>query len=231
MARSIAWTTDLLSTNFFTCSSKAMGASESVPVPTLFGGPSPVKLAATVLFHMPSAAKMRGAEPFDAFHTSIVLGEVEYAFSGQGIRATRPLVSHAMLNRNTEVRLIGHTNFSASQMLSFLNQFFQPGTYDLICKNCNSFSDCALYLLLGQRLEAKYSRMEKTGKAGQKRIGLMSALRLIGMNYKANPASQNFQVDEVLAKTDIYMRGHGVRGHPKLEDMDQYASTPRVCCC
>ncbi|CAL1159087.1 unnamed protein product, partial [Cladocopium goreaui] len=145
--------------------------------------------------------------------------------------ATRPLVSHAMLNRNTEVRLIGHTNFSASQMLSFLNQFFQPGTYDLICKNCNSFSDCALYLLLGQRLEAKYSRMEKTGKAGQKRIGLMSALRLIGMNYKANPASQNFQVDEVLAKTDIYMRGHGVRGHPKLEDMDQYASTPRVCCC
>ncbi|CAK9080065.1 unnamed protein product [Durusdinium trenchii] len=210
-----------------------MGTAESVvSVPVMFGGPSPVKLAATVLFHLPSAAKMRGAEPFDAFHTSIVLGDVEYAFSGQGIRATRPYVSHSMLKRQTEVRMMGHTNFSAHQMVQFLTQFFQPGTYDLLCKNCNSFSDCALYLLLGQRLEAKYSRMERTGKVGQKRIGLMSALRLIGMNYQANPASQNFQVDEVLAKTDLCMRGRGVRPaqHYRLVEIED---APRCClaCC
>ena len=86
-----------------------------------------LRLAATVLFHVPSASKLRGSacysdsnssaefpegaqkfeEPLDAYHTSIVVGQacsargffrehpllclkpsqVEYSFSGQGIRA------------------------------------------------------------------------------------------------------------------------------------------------
>mmetsp|Transcript_40094 Transcript_40094/g.95787 ORF Transcript_40094/g.95787 Transcript_40094/m.95787 type:complete len:208 (-) Transcript_40094:85-708(-) len=205
-----------------------MGAGESVAVPSVFGGTSPVKLAATVLFHLPSASKIRGSEPLDAFHTSLVVGEVEYSFSGQGIRATRPLMSHSMLKRETDVQLMGHTSMSPHQMVSYLSPMFQPGTYDLLCKNCNSFSDCALYLMLNKRLDGKYSRMEKMGKTGQKRIGLMSALRLIGMNYQANPLSTHFQVEDVLSKIDVGQRGRARSIRPELEDR---SVSNDGCCC
>ncbi|CAE7232846.1 unnamed protein product [Symbiodinium sp. CCMP2592] len=204
--------------------SAAMGSEQSLPVAAFSLGDSPVQLAATVLFHVPSASKLRGSEPLDAYHTSIVVGQVEYSFSGQGIRETKPLVSHSMLKRNTEVRTIGHTPFSGYQMVALLNQFFQPATYDLLCKNCNSFSDCALYFLLGQRLEGKYCRMEKYGKTGQKRIGLMSGLRLLGMNYHPNPNSQSFQVEQVIQRIKAY-KGPG---HVELQDGH---SPSEPCCC
>jgi len=189
-------------------------------------GGNPVQLAATVLFHLPSASKLRGGESLDAFHTSIVVGQVEYAFSGQGIRETRPLASHSMLKRATDVQLMGYTQYSGYQLTSLLNPFFQPGTYDLICKNCNSFSDCALYLLLGKRLEGKFSRMEKMGRTGQKRIGLMSGLRLIGMNYHANPQSQDFQVAHVIQRIDMF---NGQRGAGVVEVDERRAI--KSCCC
>ncbi|CAE7393403.1 unnamed protein product [Symbiodinium natans] len=201
-----------------------MGSEQSMPVATFSLGDSPVQLAATVLFHVPSAAKLRGSEPLDAYHTSIVVGQVEYSFSGQGIRETKPLVSHSMLKRETEVKIVGYTPYSGYQMVMLLNQFFPPATYDLLCKNCNSFSDCALFFLLGQRLEAKYSRMEKYGKTGQKRIGLMSGLRLLGMNYHPNPNSQNFQVEQVIDRVKAY------KG-PGRQDIHDGKSPTDPCCC
>ena len=40
-------------------------------------------------------------------------------------------------------------------MLSALRPHFQGGSYDLLRKNCNSFSDCAVFYLLRQRIDAR----------------------------------------------------------------------------
>ena len=36
-----------------------------------------------------------------------------------------------------------------------------PGTYDVFYKNCNTFSDAALYFLTGTRMPACYNRIER----------------------------------------------------------------------
>mmetsp|Transcript_28194 Transcript_28194/g.50895 ORF Transcript_28194/g.50895 Transcript_28194/m.50895 type:complete len:206 (+) Transcript_28194:26-643(+) len=184
----------------------------------------PVRLAATVLFHVPTASKIRGSEPLDAYHTSVVIGEVEYSFGGDGVRATRPVMTHSALQKPTDVHDLGMTRIHPHSMLGFLPSFFEAGTYDLLCKNCNSFSDCVIYLLLGQRLEDRFKRLEKMARHGQKRFKLMSALKMIGMKYSANPKSQSFEVNHII---DLIDQVTGNQQDMSWQDERRCAA----CCC
>mmetsp|Transcript_94887 Transcript_94887/g.306303 ORF Transcript_94887/g.306303 Transcript_94887/m.306303 type:complete len:185 (-) Transcript_94887:144-698(-) len=154
----------------------------------------------------PTKRKVRlAATPFgpplpqcQAYHTSIVVGEMEFAFSSKGIEARRGIQSHIPFPGNPTVTNIGFTNVPRSVMVKVLRPFFLPGSYDLLRKNCNSFSDCALFLLLGVRLDEKYRTLEKIGEMADKYTGIVS--NLTGGKYKPNPKADAFQSSQVLAQ-------------------------------
>ena len=86
---------------------------------------------------------------------------------------------------------VGFTNKSISSMLNMLRPHFQSGTYDLLRKNCNSFSDCALWFLLKERLPSTYNSMEKLGNTMQKLV-------MQNSEYTPNPKADNFDKEKVI---------------------------------
>ncbi|CAJ1416951.1 unnamed protein product [Effrenium voratum] len=79
-------------------------------------------------------------------------------------------------------------------MMAMLTAYFRPGTYDLLRKNCNSFTSCALHFLLGAMLDPKYSSMESCAVTVSSYIDLVS---LIMPNYQPNPNAEGFCVEHV----------------------------------
>merc|ERR1712157_163322 len=77
-----------------------------------------------------------------AHHTSIFIGEDELSFSEAGIDILRGGGSHG--DRPSKQFAMGTAQRSAQQLRDELSSHFLPGTYDLLRKNCNSFSDAAL---------------------------------------------------------------------------------------
>ncbi|CAK0850187.1 unnamed protein product, partial [Prorocentrum cordatum] len=88
------------------------------------------------------------------------------------------------------------------------------GTYDVLRKNCNSFTDAALFLLTGERLPAHYSRGERillaTEPISMRIVPHLMAARslLMGNNanaaeavsmYDCNPSAVGFSVDRVIS--------------------------------
>eukprot|EP00438_Fugacium_kawagutii_P009974 Skav234393 [mRNA] locus=scaffold873:88472:97580:- [translate_table: standard] len=118
------------------------------------GAINKVELAASLLFTIPGLAS--------AYHTSVVVNGEEFFFSDSGIFSNTSLTSHQ--SQPSEKFQLGFSKYTGQQLLRVLQEHFRPGTYDLIRKNCNSFSDCAVYFLLGKRLPSKYSALESIGQ-------------------------------------------------------------------
>jgi len=76
---------------------------------------------------------------------------------------------------------------------------FSQGSYDILLKNCNAFSDCAIFCLFGTRLDDRYSATEKyfTEKIGVEHLQTMTQ----GL-YQPNSKALNFLVDDVIAMLD-----------------------------
>merc|ERR1712032_374276 len=87
---------------------------------------------------------------------------------------------------------------SGKQMLKALKPHFKVDTYDLLRKNCNSFSDCALFYLLDVRLEPKYRDLEKLGAAAEKNTGLVQSVT--GGEYQPNPSADGFDLEKLMKK-------------------------------
>jgi len=134
------------------------------------------------------------------YHTSVVVNGVEYYFDKDGVQAKKISVaippSHAN-KTSTNVINVGNTNRTGEELIQKLSRFFQPGSYDLICKNCNTFTDCALAYLLSRRLPKMYSSVEAMAKGMPTVLSLAS-----GGRYKANPAAVNFDVEKVVMSID-----------------------------
>eukprot|EP00931_Biecheleriopsis_adriatica_P078652 TRINITY_DN52081_c0_g1_i1.p1 TRINITY_DN52081_c0_g1~~TRINITY_DN52081_c0_g1_i1.p1 ORF type:complete len:407 (+),score=78.09 TRINITY_DN52081_c0_g1_i1:46-1221(+) len=126
-----------------------------------------VALAATPLFTVLG---------FTAYHTSVLVGERELFFDGSGINEANAFKSHHSCQElrskavsdsappselETEVTELGFTQLDCFDLKDILSVFFKRGSYDVLRKNCNSFSDAAIYVLTQQRLDAKYSRLER----------------------------------------------------------------------
>mmetsp|Transcript_3205 Transcript_3205/g.8374 ORF Transcript_3205/g.8374 Transcript_3205/m.8374 type:complete len:195 (-) Transcript_3205:627-1211(-) len=137
-----------------------------------------------------------------AYHTSISIDDVEYTFSRLGVTIGRNWGSHRCIGGKGSlggpgvVLDCGTTSFSGRDMLKALRPHFQEGTYDLLKKNCNSFSDCALYFLLGRRLDGKYAALEQFAASADKSIGLVQFVS----RYSPNPKAEGFQVGQILAR-------------------------------
>lgn len=150
-----------------------------------------VQLAVSVLGGMPGAT---------AYHSSVVINGEEYFFSDAGIQSTTGLQSHKIPQKPDsvpEVIDMGMSIYSGSQVKAQLSEHFKPGTYDLLRKNCNSFSDCALFLLVNKRVDSKYRALEKLG---EKNMGLVQAAS--GGNYKPNPLTDGFDLEAIVANLD-----------------------------
>jgi len=158
-----------------------------------------VQLAASPIGGMPGA---------QAYHTSVIVNGDEYSFSDGGVTIARGTDSHeAMARQNsssstqvqikTEVFDMGMSQYSGSQLMTALQRHFQAGTYDLLKKNCNSFSDCALFYFLNKRIDRKYRALEKMGGIAP---GLIASLS--GGSYTPNPKSENFDLEKVILEVD-----------------------------
>lgn len=147
-----------------------------------------VELAASELFTVPGLAV--------AYHTSVLVNGEEFFFSDSGIFWDRALTSHQ--GEPSELVDLGFSSRTGAQLLAALQEHFKPGSYDLIRKNCNSFSDCALHYLLRKRLDRKYSALERLGQRASPDL-LHKFTK--GM-YEPNQVAVTFEVDKVIGVLD-----------------------------
>mmetsp|Transcript_58360 Transcript_58360/g.103755 ORF Transcript_58360/g.103755 Transcript_58360/m.103755 type:complete len:192 (+) Transcript_58360:91-666(+) len=159
---------------------------------TLYTAGHRVELAATKLGP--------GLPGFQAYHTSVAVDDIEYAFSGEGIVVNRNLQSHRHLPDAPQMQVIymGLTSLSGEELLKYLKIFFKRGTYDLLRKNCNSFSDCALFFLLDSRLDQNLRGLEQLGHMADKRAGVVQGIT--GGDYRPNPQADGFSVERTVSE-------------------------------
>lgn len=136
-----------------------------------------------------------------AYHTSIAIGDTEYSFDSSGVTISKVWFTHSMmwptLQSPAVVLHLGFTNVQSGMLAEILNPHFRPGTYDLLLKNCNAFSNAALFFLLGTQLDNKYTALDRAGAVIDKRSGLVQMLSIGG--YIPNPKARDFQLEKVLA--------------------------------
>uniref|UniRef100_A0A7S2M6Y3 PPPDE domain-containing protein n=1 Tax=Zooxanthella nutricula TaxID=1333877 RepID=A0A7S2M6Y3_9DINO len=149
-----------------------------------------------------------GIPGVQAYHTSVTVDDTEFAFDVNGISPGPPGHSHQFLKNEPVVRYVGVSALSCSDMLKALGPFFFRGSYDLLRKNCNSFSDCALFCLLGLRLDPRYRSLEKMGQAVDE---LACIVQIISEGfYRPNPCANGFDVEKVVQKMCAMKQHYGL---------------------
>lgn len=143
-----------------------------------------------------------GLPGIKAYHTSIIIDGREYSFGNTGLEEAPPMTSHKHLTRASDILPLGHTTLAGEEMVMALHQFFGLGTYDMLRKNCNTFSDCAMFFLLGIRLNPGFCELERVGYVAERAFNLMQAIT--GGSYRPNPAVRDFDVEKLIARiTDV----------------------------
>eukprot|EP00928_Gymnodinium_smaydae_P031720 TRINITY_DN23197_c0_g1_i2.p1 TRINITY_DN23197_c0_g1~~TRINITY_DN23197_c0_g1_i2.p1 ORF type:complete len:323 (+),score=75.13 TRINITY_DN23197_c0_g1_i2:126-1094(+) len=150
-----------------------------------------------------------------AYHTSVVLNGEEFFFCQLGIMRNRGLESHrrpgedatsgfaqafggaAVGKGGPQVIELGSTVRSGDLLYQVLCDHFRCGSYDLLHKNCNTFTDVALYFLLGRRLDPTYCSLEKVGVNNPRLLE-----QLTRGAYVPNELALEFNLDEVLRLLD-----------------------------
>jgi len=148
---------------------------------------------------------------FQAYHSSVLLGDLELSFSMLGITILQGPQSHEHLPRSeeSETRDMGKVRcVDAVSLRSKLLPHFRHNTYDLLRKNCNSFSDVCLFALVGARLDRDYRHLEQASLIMENSFGLIQ--RLTRGKYIPNPDAEAFMVEEVLAKLDGMAEDHAL---------------------
>mmetsp|Transcript_38850 Transcript_38850/g.82640 ORF Transcript_38850/g.82640 Transcript_38850/m.82640 type:complete len:204 (-) Transcript_38850:35-646(-) len=173
------------------------GQSSRVPaaLQTLYSTAVNVDLAAT-----PLTPAVPGLQ---AFHTSILLNGAEYYFDKKGIVCGGDMRSHRMFTKihgKTLVKTMGLTTLTSEDMCAALRPYFESGTYDMLRKNCNSFSDCALFYLLDMRLDAQHRGLEQLGATVDMHASVVQMLT--EGKYHPNPKAAEFDIEQVIKRID-----------------------------
>lgn len=143
-----------------------------------------------------------------AYHTSIVVEDpprkpMELSFSMHGISVCAvedgklPSSHRCDGYSNTKQKDFGVTQETGKALYDALKNHFKPNTYDLLNKNCNSFSDLALYFLIQHRLPGRYRTLERLGS-------MMPSLieKVTGGGYEKNPAADSFDPEDIMKELD-----------------------------
>lgn len=163
-----------------------------------------VKLASTHLMSVAGVA---------CYHTSVIVDDFEYFFDSLGIMVAPPLWSHlqaqAKRGVQTEITDCGTCSMNGQSMAEMLRPHFSKSTYDLLYKNCNHFSDAALYCLNRTRLEGRFTRMERFARSTDPiSTSLMNNILKTVIEhrtgeacerdlYVTNPAAKDFSLEQV----------------------------------
>jgi len=139
---------------------------------------------------------MKGAA---GYHSSVLIQGEEYFFSPMGIIHS-PNVSSHKRNPHMQRLFIGLSRYSGNDLVEFFDSHFPPGHYDLLRKNCNSFSDCALYFLCEQRMDLKFRTVELFGRLADDHAGIIQSIS--GGEYLPNPQAVGFDLEAVIAEVD-----------------------------
>lgn len=195
------------------------------------GGGHNIALAATELFSVVG---------FAAYHTSIIVDDMELFFDGGGIVLADAFFSHQWSQgirsrspseaKDTEVVQLGRTSWEVNFAIDMLGPFFQEGSYDVLRKNCNTFSDAASYLFSKTRLDARFNRLERWVLALEpmstdiiRRVlkppedsicdssvnpvpdtaTPLEQASLAGPRYEPNPLARDFNLEDVIADIDL----------------------------
>jgi len=151
-----------------------------------------------------------GLPGIKAYHTSIIIQGREYSFGNTGVVQAPPLTSHEHLTREHDIMLVGHTTLTGDEMIMALRQFFNKGTYDMLRKNCNTFSDAAMFFLLGIRLNPGFCELERVGYLAEHFFHFMQGIT--GGSYRPNPAAKNFDIEQLITRI-THVKSHlGIPG-------------------
>lgn len=178
----------------------ATGGRRPAYLQTLYNGGYKVEVVATSIGGVPGVR---------AYHTSVLIDGIEYSFGPMGVTKAPGLPSHMCLADKPKVTWVGLTCVSADAMMQAVGPYFKKGSYDLLRKNCNSFSDCSLYCLLDMRLDPKYRGLEKIGASADKKTAIVQALA--NGSYRPNPEADNFDVERVVQKVSKIKSSWGIR--------------------
>jgi len=140
--------------------------------------------------------RMRGLA---GYHSSLLIAGEEYYFSPTGIHCYPKIYSHP--DEGVTKVFIGLSEASGAEMLCFLSGHFQPGSYDLLRKNCNTFTDCALYFLCGKRLDMRYKAVETLACMADERTGILQSITR--GEYSPNPEAEDFSLQTILQEIDV----------------------------
>ncbi|CAK9043157.1 Desumoylating isopeptidase 1 (DeSI-1) (PPPDE peptidase domain-containing protein 2) [Durusdinium trenchii] len=133
-----------------------------------------------------AVSPLGGLRGLGGYHTSVLIAGEEYYFSPSGLHCCSKMYSHP---EEVVVRtFVGLSAASGAELLSFLGEHFREGSYDLLRKNCNAFTDCALYFLCEQRLDLRYRAMEQLAWMANDRTGILQSLT--NGEYSPNPLAQ-----------------------------------------
>eukprot|EP00440_Ansanella_granifera_P051541 gb/GFBE01055880.1/.p1 GENE.gb/GFBE01055880.1/~~gb/GFBE01055880.1/.p1 ORF type:complete len:217 (+),score=27.99 gb/GFBE01055880.1/:1-651(+) len=171
-------------------------ASRSFSWQDTFSRPSRHSVQVALTSLSPQMATVLGVPT--AYHSSVIVDGEEYSFSKAGLVRARNFLSHRHLNGPTHVIDLGSSQVSGMDMAKALRNYFKPNTYDLLLKNCNHFSDCALFFMMGARLPDKYKAAEALGASMEKTLGLIKMLSM--GDYVPNPEALSFDLLFVLGR-------------------------------
>jgi len=148
-----------------------------------------VRLAVSEVTDSKGLVPMRHRE----YHTSVLLNGREYSFGSEGLREL-PVVhcrppSHRC-GSGTRIFCVGQTRHTGREIMQILGPHFDPDAYDVVAKNCNTFTDVALAFLLSRRLPQTFA-MERAARAP-----------FLGGTYRANPKAEHFDVEALVLKVD-----------------------------
>jgi hypothetical protein len=127
------------------------------------------------------------------------VGWRELFFGNSGITSSDTCLSH---HNNPDIEMIdmGITQFSHLDVVRVMRKHFMPGTYDIVLKNCNSFTDCALYMMCEQRLAWHFRGLDTFVRQVDGRGFFRS---LLPAKYHPNPLCADWQLEHVLGQIDV----------------------------
>mmetsp|Transcript_38800 Transcript_38800/g.98486 ORF Transcript_38800/g.98486 Transcript_38800/m.98486 type:complete len:240 (+) Transcript_38800:49-768(+) len=220
-----------------------MGAAASNATGLSHKGAHEVRVASTEIL------KVAG---LSGFHTSIIVDDREFFFDREGIMSAPPLWSHLAGRAKrteaarTEISDIGRSSMGGRALVQALQPFFEKGSYDIFFKNCNAFTDVALFFMTRQRLDCRFTRIERFIMATNPvSTSLLNRLfrAFIENNtgqavevdvYTTNPEAQVFNVDDVIAGIDASAESESSdSGEDDEDDLDESdcSDTERNFCC
>jgi len=131
---------------------------------------------------------------FQPFHTSVMVGEMELSFGQSGVCMCRGAQSHQCLPRSSETKTMekgSAGNIDPYLLRRVLRPYFHQDSYDLLRKNCNSFSDVLLGILVGERVSKEYRFLEDLALSMDRNMfGLVR--KLSNGAYVPNPEAASY---------------------------------------